>query len=89
MELGEPPPERGAVVPVLGDERSDVPREPLAHVTLEGAPLAEGEDQAGREADHEQDAEEVEVDAGVEAPHRHATFTPLGASGGTRRRGSS
>ena len=72
MELAQPPPERRAVVEVLGDQRPDVSREPLAHLPLERAALADGEHDAGRQADHEQHPEEVEVDAGVESPHRQS-----------------
>ena len=51
-----------------------VAHQPLRRLAREGAARAHREHEAAREPRHDQDAEEVQVDAGVEARHRSGQF---------------
>ena len=71
VDLLKPPRQPAGIRQIVGREGGDVLGQPFGDLALHRAPLAEGEDQARREADDEEDAEEVEVDAGVESRHGH------------------
>ena len=69
VQLADAPGQHGAIAQPLGREGSGVAGHPLPHLAEAAAAVDEGEHQARRHADDEQDGQRVQVDAGVQ-PHR-------------------
>ena len=72
VELLEPVGERVLVVPDFADEGRHVAGHPLGGLAPEPTTGAQGKDDAHGQTRHEEDAEEVQVDARVEPAHRSA-----------------